>query len=75
MIDHFIQEITIVGDDQDRTFPPQGTLFAINMLVNTKGGDTYTFNEIKDTLETAGFGKEAKTFFISFAEYMVSGEL
>jgi SAM-dependent methyltransferase len=43
--------------DQDRTFPPQGTLFAINMLVNTEGGDTYTFDEIRDTLEAAGFGE------------------
>lgn len=38
-----------------RTYPPQGTLFAINMLVNTKGGDTYTFDEIRDGLEAAGF--------------------
>jgi len=41
--------------DLGRTFPPQGTLFAINMLVNTKGGDTYTFDEIEDALETVGF--------------------
>lgn len=41
--------------EPERTSPPQGTLFAINMLVNTKGGDTYTFQEIKDTLEAAGF--------------------
>lgn len=40
-----------------RIHPPQGTLFAINMLVNTKGGDTYTFAEIKETLERAGFGE------------------
>jgi hypothetical protein len=25
------------------------------MLVNTKGGDTYTFADIKETLEEAGF--------------------
>jgi hypothetical protein len=25
------------------------------MLVNTKGGDTYTFDEIRETLEEAGF--------------------
>jgi SAM-dependent methyltransferase len=43
--------------DPGRTFPPQGTLFAINMLVNTKGGDTYTFDEIRDSLEAAGFGE------------------
>ncbi|MBW2640724.1 MAG: polyketide synthesis methyltransferase, partial [Deltaproteobacteria bacterium] len=34
---------------------PAGALFALNMLVNTPGGDTYTFEEVKDTLETAGF--------------------
>jgi SAM-dependent methyltransferase len=43
--------------DSARTNPPQGTLFAINMLVNTKGGDTYTFDEIKEILEEAGFGE------------------
>ena len=43
--------------DPDRTSPPQGTLFAINMLVNTKGGDTYTFDEIRNSLEKAGFGE------------------
>jgi SAM-dependent methyltransferase len=43
--------------DPDRTSPPQGTLFAINMLVNTKGGDTYTFDEIRNALETSGFGE------------------
>jgi SAM-dependent methyltransferase len=43
--------------DPGRTFPPQGTLFAINMLVNTKGGDTYTFDEIRKSLEAAGFGE------------------
>ena len=43
--------------DPARTSPPAGTLFAINMLVNTQGGDTYTFDEIKDTLETAEFAE------------------
>jgi SAM-dependent methyltransferase len=43
--------------DPGRTYPPQGTLFAINMLVNTTGGDTYTFDEISNALETAGFGE------------------
>jgi hypothetical protein len=41
--------------DESRTNPPPGTLFAINMLVNTRGGDTYTFEEIKRGLEQAGF--------------------
>lgn len=41
--------------DETRTKPPGGAIFALNMLVNTRGGDTYTFNEVKDTLEQAGF--------------------
>jgi SAM-dependent methyltransferase/predicted transcriptional regulator len=38
-----------------RTKPPAGALFAINMLVNTPAGDTYTFGEVKDALEMVGF--------------------
>jgi len=41
--------------DESRTEPEDGTLFAVNMLINTPGGDTYTFEEVKGTLETAGF--------------------
>lgn len=39
----------------DRTSPPLGALFAINMLVNTEGGGTFTFEEISEDLESAGF--------------------
>lgn len=41
--------------DESRTKPPAGTVFALNMLVNTRGGDTYTFREVRDALEKAGF--------------------
>lgn len=41
--------------DVTRTAPPMGTLFALNMLVATPGGDTYTFTELKHSLEEAGF--------------------
>ncbi len=41
--------------DERRTWPPEGALFAINMLVNTRGGDTYTFNEVTRGLKEAGF--------------------
>jgi hypothetical protein len=30
-------------------------MFAINMLVNTTGGDTYTFQEVEQGLKEAGF--------------------
>lgn len=41
--------------EESRTSPPAGAIFALNMLVNTEGGDTYTFAEIQSALETAGF--------------------
>jgi SAM-dependent methyltransferase len=41
--------------NESRTWPSAGALFAINMLVHTKGGGTYTFREVKDGLEKAGF--------------------
>jgi len=41
--------------EDSRTRPPAGAIFALNMLVGTEGGDTYTFQEVKSTLESAGF--------------------
>jgi ubiquinone/menaquinone biosynthesis C-methylase UbiE len=41
--------------NSDRTLPASGALFAINMLVNTKEGNSYTLEEIKGGLEEAGF--------------------
>lgn len=39
----------------DRTRPREGALFAVNMLVGTEGGGTYTFEEIRSWLEASGF--------------------
>jgi len=39
----------------DRTGPLNGLFFAVNMLVNTDSGDTYSFEEISGWLEDAGF--------------------
>jgi SAM-dependent methyltransferase len=38
-----------------RTRPPEGSLFAINMLVNTESGGTYTFEEYAADLRASGF--------------------
>jgi SAM-dependent methyltransferase len=38
-----------------RTQPVAGALFAINMLVNTDSGGTYTFEELAEDLRAAGF--------------------
>lgn len=39
----------------DRTYPKAGALFAINMLVGTQSGGTYTYEEIEEDLKNAGF--------------------
>jgi len=43
--------------DASRTRPVGGALFAVNMLVATDGGATFTFDELREDLEHAGFGK------------------
>lgn len=47
-----IQEFLV---NQDRTGPVNGLLFAVNMLVNTEHGSTYSFEEIARWLSEAGF--------------------
>jgi len=39
-----------------RVEPAWTAQFSVNMLVNTEGGKSYTFTEIKDLLARAGFG-------------------
>jgi len=41
--------------EPDRTRPRDGAIFAVNMLVATRGGNTYTFEEIHAGLVQAGF--------------------
>ena len=41
--------------ESTRTAPAGGALFAINMLVATEKGGTYTFDEVRDDLAAAGF--------------------
>jgi ubiquinone/menaquinone biosynthesis C-methylase UbiE len=41
--------------ESNRTRPAFGAMFAINMLVNTDRGDTSTFAEIAEDLQSAGF--------------------
>jgi len=44
----------------DRTGPVNGLIFAVNMLVNTDEGDTYSFEEIAEWLLEAGFTNPRK---------------
>ena len=41
--------------EPDRTKPVSGAIFAVNMLVNTPGGGTYTLEEIREDLAKAKF--------------------
>ena len=43
-----------------RTKPLPSLMFAVQMLVNTEKGDTFSFNEIRNWLEEAGFKKVRK---------------
>ncbi len=43
--------------NEERTVPAGGAFFALNMLVNTQAGDTYTKREIFSWLESAGIQK------------------
>ena len=47
-----IQEFLV---NEDRTGPVPGLIFAVNMLVNTDAGNTYSVKEIGGWLEEAGF--------------------
>ena len=48
----------LVNDERTQPLPP--LMFAVQMLVNTEKGDTFSFNEIKSWLEEAGFKKVGK---------------
>lgn len=41
--------------NEDRTAPAPSLIFAVNMLINTEEGDTYSFEEIEAWLTEAGF--------------------
>jgi SAM-dependent methyltransferase len=43
--------------NDERTGPPLGLIFAVNMLVNTDEGDTFSFSEVSGWLREAGFEK------------------
>jgi precorrin-6B methylase 2 len=52
--------VAIIRDvimDPSHTSPVGGALFAVNMLVATEGGGTYTFDEYNEDLSAAGFAE------------------
>jgi SAM-dependent methyltransferase len=59
--------------NEERTGPPGGLIFAVNMLVNTQHGDTFSFGQIQGWLQEAGFGK-ARTLEVSGPSPLVLAE-
>lgn len=55
--------------DRSRTQPAGGALFAVNMLVATSRGGTFTFDELRADLQAAGF---VKVQFLRRGEWMDS---
>jgi len=41
--------------DESRTYPEAGAMFAVNMLIATEAGGTYTFDEFREDLSKASF--------------------
>ncbi len=41
--------------NDDRVTPPMAAAFSLTMLINTPGGDAYTFGELKRMATDAGF--------------------
>lgn len=59
--------------DESRIKPARGALFSLNMLVGTKGGDTYTVNEMKEWFAHAGL-KFVKRINIENGNSMLVGK-
>ena len=55
LVDGGVIVIRDVVMETSRTSPVSGALFAVNMLVATEGGGTYTFDEYSEDLCAAGF--------------------
>ena len=55
LVDDGVIVIRDVVMDPSHTSPVGGALFAVNMLVGTEAGGTYTFDEYREDLREAGF--------------------
>jgi 2-polyprenyl-3-methyl-5-hydroxy-6-metoxy-1,4-benzoquinol methylase len=58
--------------NDERTGPPFALMFALNMLVNTATGSTYTLPEYRSWLEESGFGEVATIDVASHSPVIVA---
>jgi len=57
--------------DRSHTEPRAGALFAVNMLVATPGGGTYSFEEYSEDLRASGFGQAELVYRDEFMESLI----
>lgn len=57
--------------DDERTSPRHGALFALNMLVGTEKGDTYSETEIRSWMNAAGLKKIRRNKIPALAEQII----
>ncbi len=57
--------------DSTHISPPGGALFAVNMLVATDGGSTYTFDEYREDLREAGFDDVTLVYRDEFMDSLI----
>jgi predicted O-methyltransferase YrrM len=60
--------------DPDRLSPAGGAVFAVNMLVSTEGGDSYTAEEVQQWLEDAGLTYESLENVATHSRILVAGK-
>ncbi len=61
--------------NNDRTQPTSGAIFAINMLVGTEAGDTFTEKEVTEMLEDAGFKNISRKEFETGLSQVIAQKL
>lgn len=57
--------------NDDRISPPSEAMFSLVMLAGTPGGDAYTFTELKEMFENAGFSKNEHIPLIPLPQHLV----
>ncbi len=60
--------------DEDRTSPLPAAMFALNMLVGTGGGDTYTESEVRSWMQDAGL-RDFRRIDTPFGNTMLTGRI
>lgn len=57
--------------NDDRVSPPSEAMFSLVMLAGTPAGDAYTFAEIKEMLENAGFSRNEHIPLVPMPQHLV----